>query len=306
MMSQTQPFWPPYPRPGKAELPRIEWPDGAHVAFWVAPNIEFYEMYPPPNPIRAPWPRPVPDILNSSWRDYGNRVGVWRCLDVFDKHDIVGSVSLNSAMCTHLPEVVGAFSKRGWELFSHGIYNTRYLSGLSAEQELAVIRESCEEIEAFCGKKVKGFLSPALTYTENTMRLLSEAGITYTLDLFHEDVPLPLGPQCGNIISVPYQVELNDFHVLVAGGMAPELYLARFKQHFDQLYEEGADSGKVVGLPLHPYIIGTPQYIWVLDEILTHVRRHDKVWVTRAGDIAEYYTKNCHSGAVASPSSREI
>src|SRR5260370_20823338 len=149
-MSRNEHFWPPDPTRAREELPVIQWPNEARVAFWVAPNIEFYEMYPPSNSIRAPWPRPLPDILNASWRDYGNRVGVWRCLDVFDRHDIIGSVSLNSAMCAHLPEVVSAFEQRGWELFSHGIYNTRYLSGLSAEEELAVIREACDEIEALC------------------------------------------------------------------------------------------------------------------------------------------------------------
>lgn len=288
-MSWIEDAWPPYERPRRSELPTIRWPGDARVAFWVAPNIEFYEVQPPANPVRPAWPRPLPDILNTSWRDYGNRVGVWRCLDLFDQYGITGSVSLNSAMCGHLPEVVGAFRDRNWELFSHGIYNTRYLYGLTPEDEFKVLKESFDEIEAFCGKKVRGFLAPALTYTENTFSMLARLGCRYTLDLFNEDVPQRLKPDYDGMISVPYQVELNDFHALVASGLAGETYLTRFKNHFDRLYEEGGQSGTVVGLPLHPYIIGMPHYVWVLEAILAHVRKHNDVWITTAGDIADHY-----------------
>jgi allantoinase len=289
--------WPPYERNPREGTP-IHWPGGARVAFWVAPNIEFYEISPPANATRPPWPRPEPDIVNWSWRDYGNRVGSWRCLEVFDRHNIVGSISLNSAMCSRLPEVVTAYLDRGWELFSHGQYNTRYLFGLSQEEETAAIIESCREIEALSGRKVQGFLSPALTYTNTTFESLNRAGLSYTLDLFNADRPAPLNRRYGRMVSVPYQVEINDFHALVAAGMSPEAYLHKFKQHFDQLYEEGAKSGTVVGLPLHPYVIGMPHYIWALDEMLAHVRSYNDVWVTTAGEIADFYLQNCYDEAV--------
>jgi allantoinase len=301
-MGRLADAWPPYSSHSSRQRPTIRWPNGARVAFWVAPNIEFYELEPPPNPVRSPWPRPTPDVLNWSWRDYGNRVGVWRCLDVFDRHDIVSSISLNSAMCTHLPEVVAAFRDRGWELFSHGIYNTQYLLGLSPDEELAAIRTSCREIEAFGGRPVEGFLAPALTYTDATLANLAKAGLSYTLDLFHDDQPCYLSPEYGRLVSVPYQVELNDFHALVASGMSPRAYLSRFKDHFDQLYDEGATSGKVVSVPLHPYVIGMPQYIWVLDEILAYVRAHDQVWITSAAAIADHFRRTIsRDAAVALP-----
>jgi allantoinase len=293
------PAWPPQPGIARARRPIIEWPNKARVAFWVAPNIEFYELFPPKNPVRPSWPRPAPDILNYSWRDYGNRVGVWRCLEVFDRHDIVGSVSLNAAMCVHLPDVVNEFVKRGWELFYHGMYNTRYLFGTTPEQELADIREACDLIQSFGGNKVRGFLAPALTYTESTLRLAGEAGIDYVFDLFQEDVPFPLNPAYGRMISIPYQVELNDFHHLVLGGLSPQRYLAQFKAHFDRLYQEGERSGTVVGLPLHPYVIGSPHYIGVLDEMLAYVRQHEHVWHARADEIADWYMANTYDSAVA-------
>jgi len=291
--------WPFLPRIPRGRRPVIRWPDGARVAFWIAPNIEFYELHPPANPVRPSWPRPAPDILNYSWRDYGNRVGVWRCLEVFDRHRATGSVSLNAAMCERLPEVVRAFVDRRWELFYHGLYNTRYAFGSSPEQERQDIASACRLIADFCGEPVRGFLAPALTYNEASLRSARQAGIDYVFDLFREDEPFPLNPALGRMLSVPYQVELNDFHHLVVGGLSPRRYVEQFKAHFDRLYQEGEASGKVVGLPLHPYVIGSPHYIGALDEMLGYVRQHERVWHATAAQIADWYFAHAYDQAVA-------
>jgi peptidoglycan/xylan/chitin deacetylase (PgdA/CDA1 family) len=290
MPKPSAPWWPAQPPLPRLSRPKIHWPAGARVAFWLAPNIEFYELYPPANKVRPAWPRPAPDILNYSARDYGNRVGVWRCLEVFDRHGMTGSVSLNAAMCVRLPQVVSEFSRRGWELFYHGLYNTRYLFGTTDDEQARQITEACDIIRAFSGQPVRGFLAPALTYTESTLRLAGECGIEYVFDLFRDDVPHPLHTDYGKMISLPYQVELNDFHALVAGGLSARRYVDQFKAHFDRLMQEAGEGGRVVGLPLHPYVIGTPHYIGALDEMLAHVKSHGSdVWITRACDIADHY-----------------
>ena len=130
--------------PYDARRPPIRWPGGAHVAFWVAPNVEFYELNPPRNPARAPWARPAPDVQNYSYRDYGNRVGFWRMLDAMKRCNMRGSVSLNVAVCEHHPEVIQACAENGWEFYSHGTYNTRYFYGMSEDQQREVIRASRE------------------------------------------------------------------------------------------------------------------------------------------------------------------
>src|ERR1700676_2278507 len=86
------------------DRPKIGWPNGARVAFWVSPNVEYYELDPPPNPGHAIWWRPQPDILNYSYRDYGNRVGLWRMIEIMGRYGVRGSVSLSAALCDHIPE----------------------------------------------------------------------------------------------------------------------------------------------------------------------------------------------------------
>lgn len=280
------------------------WPDGKRLAFWLAPNIEYYEVNSSPNATRAPWPRPYPDIRNWSWRDYGNRVGVWRCLDIFDKHGMTGSVSLNSAMCRHLPQVVQPFVDRGWELFCHGEYNTRYVFGETPEEERAHIADACREIQDFCGQPTRGLLSPALTYNVSTLANAEACGLDYVFDVCAADTVLHLDTDGGRLLAIPYSVELNDFFAVVAGGLSAHAYLDRFKAQFDQLLEESAREPKVVGLPLHPYLIGMPQYVWALDRMLEYVRAHDDVvWRTQARSIADHCWKGLDARALSPASS---
>ena len=180
----------------------IRWPGGARLAFWVAPNIEFYELDPPANPSRRAWPRPVPDVQGYATRDYGNRVGMARMMAVLDKHGVRGSVSLSAAVCDHHPEIIELGVARGWEFFSHGIYNTRYAYGMDEAQERAMIEDSMAAILRHTGQPCAGYLAPALTHTEQTLDLFAEAGGIYTCDLFHDDQPTPRSGAFGQAVRV--------------------------------------------------------------------------------------------------------
>ena len=142
-----------YPFSSLIERPKIVWPNGARVALWVSPNVEFYELNPPSNPGRAVWSRPYPDVLNYSHRDYGNRIGVWRLIEVMQRFGVRASVVLNAALCDHIPEVVDACSKLGWEFLSHGIYNTRVIYGMSDDQLREMIGDSVETIHKRTDRK---------------------------------------------------------------------------------------------------------------------------------------------------------
>jgi allantoinase len=269
--------------------PKIEWPNGARVAFWVAPNVEFYELDPPRNPSRAAWSRPAPDVQNYSYRDYGNRVGFWRMLDVMKRCGMRGSVSLNVAMCEHHPEVIAACAENGWEFYSHGTYNTRYLMGMDEAQERAVIQDSIDTIKKHTGQKLDGWLAPALTYTDRTMDLVAEMGLTYVCDLFHDDQPGPVKTAKGKLASIPYSLEMNDTIVYNVNQVSPRRYGDIIKRQFDRLYREGEKSGTVMCIPLHPYLIGQPYRLAAFEEALQYITGHDKVWLATGREIAEHF-----------------
>lgn len=279
--------------------PKIVWPDGKRLAFWVAPNIEFYELNPPANPKRTAWPRPLPDVNLYSNRDYGNRVGHWRMMEVMDRHGVRGSISLSIALCDHHPEIIEACAARNWEFFSHGIYNTRYCYGMDEAQERAIIQDSIDTVMRATGQKIDGWLAPALTHTERTMDLLADMGLTYTCDLFSDDQPQPVTVAKGRFVSVPYSLEMNDVIVYNSNNITPRRYADILKANFDRLYEEGAENGTVMCIPLHAFLVGQPHRIAGLDEALGYITGHKDVWVTTGREIAQWYLDQHYDAAVA-------
>jgi peptidoglycan/xylan/chitin deacetylase (PgdA/CDA1 family) len=152
---------------------KIVWPGGKSVAVWVAPNLEYYEVDPPAHPKRKSWARPHPDVVGYSHRDHSNRVSHWRMAEVMSRHGFPGSVSLSVALCQHHPEVVADAAARGWEFFSHGIYNTRYSYEMTEDQERAIIEDSITTVRAATGQTIRGWLAPALTHTPRTLDLMA-------------------------------------------------------------------------------------------------------------------------------------
>ena len=282
------------------DRPRIVWPGGARLAFWVAPNIEFYELDPPVNPHRKPWPQPFPAVPGYSIRDYGNRVGHTRQMELLDRYGIRGSVSLSAALCEHHPEIVAACAERDWEFFSHGIYNTRYTYGMSEAQEREMILDSMDTIERQTGRRPVGYLAPALSHSEHTLDLFAEAGGLYTCDLFHDDQPTPVRVRGGQrFISIPYSLEMNDTIAYVVNRIEPRRYGEILVDNFDRLYREGEASGTVMCIPTHNYQVACPHRLHALEQALDHVTGHPEVWVATGREIAEHFLEHCYEDATA-------
>ena len=286
--------------------PKITWPGGARVAFWVAPNIEFYELKPPVNPQRAAWPHPYPPVPGYSIRDWGNRVGHIRQMQLLDKYGIRGSVSLSAALCEHHPEIIEMCRERDWEFFSHGIYNTRYTYGMDEAQERTMLLDSMDTIERHCGRRPAGYLAPALSHSEHTLDLFAEAGGLYTCDLFHDDQPTPVSVRGGQrFVSVPYSLELNDTIAYVVNKVEPRRYGQMIRDAFDQLWEEGAESGTVMCIPTHNYQVSCPHRMKAYEEALDYITSHADVWVTTGREIAEHYLAHHYDTAVADIAARD-
>lgn len=278
---------------------RIDWPDGKNVAVWVSPNLEFYEIDPPPNPVRKSWPRPHPDVVGYGHRDYGNRVGFWRMAEVMERHGFKGSVSLSVALCQHHPEVVEQANALGWEFFSHGIYNTRYSYGMDEAQEREIIEDSIRTVKESTGQTIRGWLAPALTHTIRTLDLIAEYGMTYTCDLYHDDQPGPVNVASGRLISMPYSIEVNDHYGFFVYNMSPREYAETLIRQFDRLAAEGERSGTVMCIPLHPYLIGQPHRIAAFEEVLRHIAADGRAWITRSGDIAAHFLDHSYDKVAA-------
>lgn len=274
--------------------PKLVWPGGARIALWVVPNVEFYE-YQPAVRVRDPWPRmPHPDVLGYGMRDYGNRVGLWRMLEVTDRHALPITVSLNLATYEHFPEIHRALeTQRRWEVLCHGLYNTQYVWNMPEDEERALIAECVATHKRLTGRDLPGWFSPAASNTVNTADLVAEAGITYYSDWYHDDQPTPFKVRKGRLVSVPYTMDINDFFLL-RGAFDADEFADMAIAHFDRLWRDAADgSGRVMCVALHPFIFGQPHRIAALDRLLRHMARHEGVWPATGGEIARHYIEHC-------------
>lgn len=281
------------------DRPRITWPNNARVALWIAPNIEHYEYLPTFDGQRDPWPRsPYPDVQGYSHFDYGNRVGLWRMLEVLDKHRIRATVSLSLSVLYRYPEITQAMLERNWDLMSHGRFNTEYINTMSEQQERDYLLDNINTFAEYTGRSLKGFFGPSASCTAHTPDLLAELGLTYHCDFAHDDQPVPIRVRSGKLISVPYTFETNDGPVMRT--VCDAGYFARIcKAQFDQLYKEGAESGRVMCIAVHPCWTGQPHRIGCLDETLAYILSHDGVWRATAGEIADYYMANYYDAVMA-------
>ena len=277
--------------------PKISWPGGKKVAVWVAPNLEYYEIDPPANPYRKSWTKPHPDVVGFAHRDHSNRVSHWRMADAMSKYGFPGSVSLSVALCQHHPDVVADANARGWEFFSHGIYNTRYTYGMDEAQERAIIEDSIRTVREATGQTIRGWLAPALTHTPRTLDLIAEYGLDYTCDLYHDDQPQPVKVKSGKLISMPYSLEVNDHYGFFIYNMSPREYADTLIRQYERLAEEGEASGTVMCIPLHAYLIGQPHRIGPFAQVLRHIAEDGRAWIARAGEIADHYYEHHYAEA---------
>lgn len=271
------------------DRPPLRLPGGARVAVWVAVNIEEWQFDQPMARTVAPAPQGVsviPDIPNYSWYEYGMRVGFWRFKEVLDRHGVRASVSLNSNVCATTPRIVEACLESDWELLGHGVVQ-RVLP--KEPDERAVIRRTIDQIEAFSGKKVRGWMGPGLHETFDTPDILAEEGIEYCADWVNDVQPYPMRVRSGTLISIPYTLELNDIPVhLVQNHRSDELY-RRATDEVATLHREGERGARIMCVSVHPYITGAAHRIGYFDRIFAELKERDGVIFMRADEILDWY-----------------
>jgi allantoinase len=274
------------------DRPPLRWPNGARVALWVIPNIEHFMFDRPSTSITAVTAGFVPDVLNYAWRDFGPRVGVWRMMEIMERYGVKGTVALNADVCEHYPRIIQAGNKLGWEWMGHGKNNSIMHANKSEDEERAMITGIVDTITRGTGKAPRGWLGPALTETHNTLDLLAESGIDYVADWVNDEQPYPVRVKKGQMTSIPYSVEINDIPAILDGKQSAETFGRMIKDQFDVLYEDGAKTGRVMSICLHPFLIGHPYRAKYFADALAHITSRKEVWVTTGAEIIDWYRAN--------------
>ena len=267
--------------------PPLHFPGGAKLAVYIGFNIEHFSFGEGLGANLGP-ASPQPDVLNHSWRDYGNRVGAWRCLDLFDDLAFPTAAIVNTSLYEHCPELVDAFVARGDELVAHGHTNSQRQGTMAEADERALIVHCRDRMAQAHGKPPAGWLSPWISESAVTPDLLKEAGYRYTLNWCHDDQPTSMTTRAGPLWSVPYPQELNDIPMIVGRMMDASAFAQMIVDQFDEMLEQSRSQSLVMGIALHPYLVGQPYRLRHLRRALQHIAAHRAdIWLTTPGAIAE-------------------
>jgi len=271
--------------------PKLTWPRNARVASFVLLHLEYWELIPDDSSYRDPrfigeFGSFVPDYRIWTQREYGNRTGIFRVLDVLDRYQIRAGVAVNALAAERYPYLIEQFKKRKYEFVAHGHSANRMItSKMSEAEEKAEIAEAIAAIEKAAGLAPKGWLGQDYGESQRTPQLLADAGLDYVIDWPNDDQPYPM--KVGKkFVSMPNQPEWDDVQQLWLRRIATPRYPDLVGEAFELLHHEG---GQVFNLSIHPWLMGMPHRIKYLDEALRRIERFGNVWQATPGEIAQHY-----------------
>jgi len=276
-----------YPYSPIIERVPFEWPGGKRLAVYIGLNLEWFAFGEGLGAELAPG-GPQPDVLNYAWRDYGNRVGVFRLAELFGQHALPISLLVNAQMIEQAPQALAVFPDA--EMVAHGRTNSERQGGLLEADERVLIKETTEVLERHFGRRPHGWLGPWISQSLHTPDLLQELGYTYLLDWCHDDQPVWMRTRAGRILSVPYPQELNDIPQIVARKREGSEFADMIVDAFEVMRAESEKRPLVMGIALHAYIVGWPHRFKHLARAIKHLisEADEKVWFTTSGAIAAH------------------
>ena len=279
--------------------PRVEWPGKARVALSMVVNYEEgseysfafgdrlqegYKEYP------KTMPEGVRDFANESTYEYGSRVGFWRILRIFKKHEAPATFYACALALERNPAAARAITAHGHEVCCHG-YRWEEVFRKSEEEERADIQKAVASLRETTGERPVGWYSRYSPSVHTRRLLMEEGGFAYDSDSYCDDLPYYVQVDGKPFLILPYTLETNDIRFWAGGGFSTaDDFFAYMRDALDTLWEEGAETPKMMSVGLHMRIIGRPARARALDKFLAYARAKGGVWITRRIDIAKAWT----------------
>ena len=274
----------------------LKWPGDARIAFCVIVNLEHMEWNPPEDSYQSPTlagglgPRPFPNYASFSHREYGHRVGIFRVLDVLERHGIKPTIAMDAMTADNYPYLVRHCQDRGCEFIGHGISVSRMITSKMSEQdEREYIKESIETLRRATGTAPNGWLGPEYGESTRTPQLLAEAGIRYLCDWANDEQSYPMNTPSGELLALPIMLALDDVNAMWDRRVDIDKYRRLLEEAFDIMYRDGDQIRRLMVLNLHPWPIGQPSRIAILDDALGEMMHRQGVWAATGSEIVDWY-----------------
>lgn len=281
------------------DRPRLEWPGGARVALCAIVALEHVEWAPPAGSVQAPnlyahlaIRRPIPELWSVSHREYGHRVGIFRLIELLEKHGVRATIAMDAMTARNYPYLVRYLHDHECEFAAHGISASRMItSRMSEAQERAYIDESIAALREATGRAPAGWSGAEYGESARTPQLLAQAGIRYVCDWANDEQPYRMTTAAGELYALPVMVELDDAFALRDRSFRVDEYCRQLTDAFDTMYRDAAISGRLLAINLHPWLMGQAFRAEFLDAALGHMVRRAGVWCASAGEIIEWYRR---------------
>jgi len=263
------------------------------VALVVIVNLEHWDWQLPADEPGAPSGPFRTDIATFSQHEYGNRVGVFRIFKILDKYGVKPTIAMDREVAENYPFLVKEVQRRNLEVIAHGDAARRPIHDtMSMDTERAYIRSSIEAIAKATGKRPIGWLGPGFQESMNTPNLLAAEGIQYVCDWANDEQPYRMKVQQGELYSVGVNLDLDDDYIHNTGGRLITEYADGIKDTFDAFYIDGAKSGRMMVINIHPWIMGWPWRSKYLDLALAHIDKNGGagVWKASGREVLDWYS----------------
>ncbi len=271
------------------DRPPLTLPGDARLVVWPVLALEHWDISRamPRTVLSPPMGQPLlPDVPNWSWHEYGMRVGFWRIKKIFERLGISPTVTMNARVCLDYPRVAEACRDNGWEFNAHAF---EQVPMHKVDSQRDNINKTIEVMTEFTGRRPRGWFGPGLTQTYEALDLLAEAGIEYIGDMVLDDQPVPIKTSFKPIVALPYNFEIHDIAMMMIQHHASDIYLKRALDSLDWLYQEAADSARVMAFAVHPYISGVPHRIPYIQEALEQIVNKPGVVIWNGEQILDWY-----------------
>ncbi len=270
--------------------PPVAWPGGAGVALWVNVAVQFFPLDQRGKPFAPPggMTTPYPDLRHFTLRDYGNRVGVVRCLEALDAFDIQPTFTVNAALVEHCPRLLDRLVQRGDEILASSWHmDTLHHGELAVDEERAIVRKSLATLRECTGQAVEGWVSPARSQSRHTPDLLAAEGVRYMGDWINDELPYAFHTNAGELVALPLSLELDDQFLIGANLHSEWEYAAQIIDACDFLAAEAAETGhgRLLSLSVHPWLMGQPHRIAAFESVLAHLAGCASIWSASASEV---------------------
>ena len=278
-------------------VPRVRWPGDARIAVSMVVNYEEGAEYSTldgdsHHETNGEVPSPVPsgdrDLNNESFFEYGSRVGVWRLMDLLDRHDVPATFFCCALAMERNPEVAGEIVSRGHEVCGHG-YRWEESHLMDREAERDSIAKTIASLKETTGVRPLGWFTRYGPSVNTRELVVEEGGFVYDSAGLNDDLPYYVPVQEKPWLVVPYSMETNDARFWRGGLVSVGDFYEYLKETFDCLYEEGETHPKMMSVGLHCRIAGRPARSRAVARFLEYAKGHERVWFPRRIDIARWW-----------------